>query len=382
TDNPNVALLGFDKAFEKGWDSSTDVDNTAADTENTQNKAHSEEIIPQVDSYPTAVEKTPQERYLEGKLEKETADEETDSPNNGANTTALSIEDTQRIMSQAAQTIMKNRKHAAETDDDKIYKAFNASINGANTATDAQKAPKNDRGEDFTLQVDSCPTHIEKTPQERYFDNMGADTADTTENGADTADTRPIYNTIHAANEWTIRNAEDTCWQETLEHVTTTLANHSESEIRNILNQVYKDWKNRNKAINAKMITDMKKYVEYRYQITLDKKEKRDTVTCLNPKSDAYPTVAEIENLDLCHISKNRDILNRLSAGCTRLDTVILSLNKAIEFTQIYRIATPQLYNCISNAMGTINNYPTISDKKYNYVADLAENLCKMLSKV
>ena len=379
TDNPNVALLGFEKAFEKGLDSSTDVEETAADTENTQNKAHSEVFTPQVDSYPTRNEKTQQERDLGGNLETETADDEMDSPNNGANTAAatntLSIEDTQRIMSQAAQTIMKNRKHAAKTDDDKIY-------NGANTAADAQKAPKNDRGEDFTPQVDNYTTHIEKTPQERYFDNMGADTADTTENGADTAEARPIYNTIHAADEWTIRNAEDTCWQETLEHVTTNLSNPSENEIRTLLNKTYGDWKNRDKAINAKMITDMKKYVEYKYQITLDKKEKRDTVTCQNPKSDAFPTADEIEKLSVCHISKNMDILNRLSAGCTRLDTVILSLNKAIEFTQIYRIATPQQYDCITNAMATINNYPTISDKKYNYVADLAENLCKMLSKV
>ena len=377
TDNPNAALLGFEKAFEKGLDSSTDVD-----TEKAPKNDRDEEIIPQVDNYTTAVEKTSQERYLEGNLEKETADEETDSPNNGANTTALSIEDTKRIMSQTAQTIMKNRKHAVKADDDKIYKAFNASINGANTAADAEKAPKNDRGEDFTPQVDSCPTHIEKTPQERYFDNMGADTADTTENGADTAEARPIYNTIHAADEWGIRNTTDTCWQETLEHVTTTLANHSESEIRNILNQVYKDWKNRDKAINAKMITDMKKYVEYKFQITLDKKEKRDTVTCQNPKSDAYPTVAEIESLDLCHLSKNRDILNRLSAGCTRLDTVIISLQKASEFVQIYRIATPQLYECISNAMATINNYPTVSDKKAKYITDLATHLCDMLEKV
>ena len=409
TDNPNVALLGFDKAFEKGWDSSTDVeetaarnnksnnteaDPTAADTENTQNKAHSEVFRPQVDSYPTRNEKTPQERDLEGNLEKEAADDETDSPNNGANTTAatntLSIEDTQRIMSQAAQSIMKNRKHAVETDEDnpykstrdKIYKAFNASIDGANTAADAQKAPKNDRDEEIIPQVDNYTTHIEKTPQERYFDNMGADTADTTENGADTADTRPIYNTIHAADEWSIRNAEDTCWQETLEHVTTNLANPSENEIRTLLNKTYGDWKNHDKAINAKMITDMKKYVEYKYQMELNKKEKRDTVTCLNPKSDAYPTVTEIENLDLCYISKNRDILNRLSAGCTRLDTVILSLNKAIEFTQIYRIATPQLYNCISNAMATINNYPTVSDNKAKYIKDLATHLCDMLEKV
>lgn len=394
TDNPNAALLGFEKAFEKGWDSSTDVEETAADTEKAQNKAHSEEIIPQVDNYTTETKKTQQERDLEGKLETETADDEMDSPNNGANTTAatntLSKEDTQRIMSQAAQTIMKNRKHAATTDDDnpyksprdKIYKAFNASINGANTAADTEKAPKNDRGEEIIPQVDNYTTRIEKTPQERYFDNMGADTADTTENGADTAEARPIYNTIHAADEWIIRNAEDTCWQETLEHATTNLANPSENEIRTLLNKTYGDWKNHDKAINAKMITDMKKYVEFKYQITLDKKEKRNTVICQNPKSDAYPTVTEIENLDLCHISKNRDILNRLSAGCTRLDTVILSLNKAIEFTQIYRIATPQLYNCISNAMATINNYPTVSDKKSKYITDLATHLCDMLEKV
>ena len=422
--NPINALLGFEKADERGWDSSSNVETATADSKSTLNgyaagndntnsietdtdnpnvallgfeKApkndRDEEIIPQVDNYTTAVEKTSQERYLEGNLEKETADEETDSPNNGANTAAatntLSIEDTQRIMSQAAQTIMKNRNHAAETDEDnpykstrdKIYKAFIASIDGANTAADTEKAPKNDRGEDFTPQVDNYTTHIEKTPQERYFDNMGADTADTTENGADTSEARPIYNTIHAADEWGIRNAEDTCWQETLEHATTNLPNQSESEIRNILNQVYKDWKNRDKAINAKMITDMKKFVEYKYQIILDKKEKRNTVTCRNPKSDAYPTVTEIENIDLCHISKNKDILNILSAGCKRLDTVILALNKAIEFTQIYRIATPQLYDCISNAMATINNYPTISDKKSKYITDLATHLCDMLEK-
>ncbi len=399
TDNPNAALLGFNKAFEKGWDIPTDVeetaarnnksnntkaDPTAADTENTQNKAHSEEIIPQVDNYTTETKKTQQERDLGGNLETETADEETDSPNNGANTAdttnTLSIEDTQRIMSQAAQTIMKNRKHAAETDDDKIYKAFNASINGANTATYAQKAPKNDRGEEIIPQVDNYTTAVKTTPQERYFDNMGADTADATENGADTAEVRPIYNTIHAADEWAIRNTTDKCWQETFEHI--NIANPTESQIRNILNQIYKDWKNRGQAINAKMITDMKKYVEYKYQMDLNKKEKRDTVTCQNPKSDAYPTVTEIENLDLCHISKNRDILNRLSAGCTRLDTVIISLNKAIEFTQIYRIATTQQYECISNAMATINNYPTVSDKKAKYITDLATHLCDMLEKV
>ena len=160
---------------------------------------------------------------------------------------------------------------------------------------------------------------------------------------------------------------------------TTNLANPSENEIRTLLNKTYGYWKNHDKAINAKMITDMKKYVEYKYQMDLNKKEKRDTVTCLNPKSDAYPTVTEIENLDLCYISKNRDILNRLSAGCTRLDTVIISLQKASEFVQIYRIATPQLYNCISNAMATINN---VSDKKAKYIKDLATHLCDMLEKV
>ena len=422
--NPINALLGFEKADERGLDSSSNVETATADSKSTLNgyaagndntnsietdtdnpnvallgfeKApkndRDEEIIPQVDNYTTAVEKTSQERYLEGNLEKETADEETDSPNNGANTAAatntLSIEDTQRIMSQAAQTIMKNRKHAAETDEDnpykstrdKIYKAFIASIDGANTAADTEKVQKNVRGEDFTPQVNNYTTHIEKTPQERYFDNMGANTADTTENGADTAEVRPIYNTIHAADEWSIRNAEDTCWQETLEHVATNLSNPSENEIRTLLNKTYGDWKNRDKAINAKMITDMKKFVEYKYQIILDKKEKRNTVTCRNPKSDAYPTVTEIENIDLCHISKNKDILNILSAGCKRLDTVILALNKAIEFTQIYRIATPQLYDCISNAMATINNYPTISDKKSKYITDLATHLCDMLEK-
>ena len=70
TDNPNVALLGFEKADERGWDSPTDVEETAADTEKAKKNDRDEEIIPQVDNYTTAVEKTSQERYLEGNLEK------------------------------------------------------------------------------------------------------------------------------------------------------------------------------------------------------------------------------------------------------------------------------------------------------------------------
>lgn len=123
----------------------------------------------------------------------------------------------------------------------------------------------------------------------------------------------------------------------------------------------------------------MKNYISYKYHINLDREvEKRNN----DNNSDAYPTAAEIENIDLCRISKNMDILNRLSAGCTRLDTVVFSLNKAIEFTQIYRMATAQSYECVSNAMSLIDKYPTVSDKKAKYITDLATHLCDMLEKV
>ena len=130
------------------------------------------------------------------------------------------------------------------------------------------------------------------------------------------------------------------------------------------------------------MINDMKVYAERRYGIILASKEKKDTVNYYIPRHDAYPTADEIEKLSVCHISKNMNILNRLSAGCTRLDTVILSLNKAIEFTQIYRIATPQQYDCITNAMSILDKCPTVSDKKAKYITDLATHLCDMLEKV
>lgn len=357
TDSPNCDLLGFNEADLGDGDSPTTTEETAAESDKSQDteanptatniqetqiNGRGEVLTSSVDNYSTETEKTQQGRNKEGNLEIDTAAEDTHSPNDGENTaptnSTLSMEETQRIMSAAVQTVMKNRKHSA---------------------ADSQNAPKNDRGEEITPQADNYTTAAEKTPQGAKNSGMAADTA--------------------AATVWGIRNTADICWQETFEHAAADFVNPTESKIRTLLNKVYKDWRNTDPKNNKNMITEMKNYISYKYHINLDTEvEKRNN----DNNSDAYPTAAEIENLDLCHISKNRDILNRLSAGCTRLDTVILSLNKAIEFTQIYRIATPQLYDCISNAMGTINNYPTISDKKYNYVADLAEKLCKMLSKV
>lgn len=390
--NPTNALLGFDEADKRGFDSSTNEE-TATDTAETQINDRGQVLTSDVVSCSTETEKTQQEQNKEEKRQTDTEDEETDSPTDGDNT------NTRRMMNQALQRLLKNRRNrnTAETTDEnealnddpyksprqKTHNAFNASIKREETAaTDTAETQNNDRREDLTPQMNSCSTRSEKTPQTQNFNDIWeADTA-ATENGANTAAARPIFNTIYTAAEWEVRHAEDSCWQETFEHNAANLANPSESEIRTLLNKAYKDWKNHDQAINAKMITDMKKYVTYKYQICLDKKEKRETVTCQKPTSEAYPTAAEIENLDLCHISKNKDILNRLSAGCKRLDTVIISLQKAIEFTQIYRLATPQLYDCITNAMALIDNYPTVSDKKAKYVTDLATHLCEMLQKI
>ena len=356
-ENPNSLEV---LAAEREETESNDNSNTAGthnpndmeeDTAGTTETAHSEVLDMQVDSYPTHAEKTPQERNIEVNWNKDTAAEDTHSPNNVENTApttnTLSIEETQRIMSAAVQTVMKNRKHAA---------------------ADTQNAPNNDRGEEIIPQADNYTTAAEKTPQGAKNSGMAADTA-ATEHGADTA----------AATVWGIRNTADICWQETFEYAAADFVNPTESKIRTLLNKVYKDWRNTDPKNNKKMITEMKNYISYKYHINLDTEvEKRNN----DNNSDAYPTADEIEKLSVCHISKNMDILNRLSAGCTRLDTVISSLNKAIEFTQIYRIATPQQYDCITNAMSILDKCPTVSDKKSKYITDLATHLCDMLEKV
>lgn len=381
TDSPNCDLLGFNEADLGDGDSPTATEETATEYDKSQDteanptatniqeaqiNGRGEVLMSNVDNYTTETEKTPQGRNIEGNLEMDTAAEDTHSPNNGENTApttnTLSMEDTQRIMAQAAQTIMKNRKHAT---------------------TDTQNAPKNDRGEEITPQADNYTTAAEKTPQGAKNSGMAANTA-ATEHKANTADTRPIFDTVRTAAEWKVRHGNDSCWEETFEHAAEGLEAPLEAEIRTLLNQVYKDWQNHTAAINTKMINDMKVYAERRYGIILTSKEKKknpDTVNYYIPRHDTVPTSSEIENLDLCHISNNRDILDRLSAGCTRLDTVILSLNKGIEFTQIYRIATPQQYECVSNAMALIDKYPTVSDKKAKYITDLAIHLCDMLDK-
>ena len=356
TDSPNNDVLGLSADLGDG-DSPTTTEETAAESDKSQDteanptatniqkaqiNGRDEVLTSSMDSYSTETEKTPQGRNKEGFLEMDTAAEDTHSPNNVENTTpttnTLSMEETQRIMAHTAQTIMKNRKHAA---------------------ADTQKAQINGRGEEITPQTDNYTTEAEKTPQGAKNSGMSADTA--------------------AATVWGIRNTADICWQETFEHAAADFVNPTESKIRTLLNKVYKDWRNTDPKNNKKMITEMKNYISYKYHINLDTEvEKRNN----DNNSDAYSTAAEIENLDVCHISKNMDILNRLSAGCTRLDTVILSLNKGIEFTQIYRIATPQQYDCISNAMALIDKYPTISDKKAKYITDLAIHLCDMLEKV
>lgn len=347
-ENPNSLEV---PAAEREETESNDNSNTAdthnpndmeEDTAGATEIAHGEVLDMQADSYSTAAEKMQQERNIGVNWNKDTAAEDTHSPNNVENTApitnTLSMEDTQRIMSAAVQTVMKNRKHAA-----------------ANT----QEAPKNDRGEEITPQADNYTTADEKTPQGAKNSGMAADTA--------------------AATVWGIRNTADTCWQETFEHAAADFVNPTESKIRTLLNKVYKDWRNTDPKNNKKMITDMKKYISYKYHINLDTEvEKRNN----DNNSDAFPTADEIEKLSVCHISKNMDILNRLSAGCTRLDTVILSLDKAIEFTQIYRIATPQQYDCITNAMSILDKCPTVSHKKAKYITDLATHLCDMLDKV
>lgn len=370
TDSPNCEEHGFNEADLGDGDSPTATEETATENDKSQDTETSptatniqeaqingrgEVLMSSVDSYSTETEKTPQGRNKEGNLEMDTAAEDTQIPNNGENTAptnnTLSMEDTKRIMSQAAQTVMKNRKHAT---------------------ADSQNAPKNDRGEEITPQADNYTTAAEKTPQGAKNSGMAADTADT----------RPIFNTIRTAAEWKVRHDNDSCWEETFEHAAEGLEAPLETEIRTLLNQVYKDWQNHTAAINTKMINDMKVYAERRYGIILASKEKKDTVNNYIPRHDAVPTADEIENLDLCHISNNRDILNRLSAGCKQVNTVILALNKSIEFTQIYRIATAQSYECVSNAMATIDQNPAMSDKKIKYITDLATHLCDMLEKV
>lgn len=369
TDSPINDVLGFNEADLGDGDSPTTTEETATESDKSQDTETSptatniqeaqingrdEVLTSSVDSYPTHTEKTAQGRNKEGNLEMDTAAEDTQIPNNGENTAptnnTLSMEETQRIMIQAAQTILKNRKHAA---------------------TDTQNAPKNDRGEEITPQTDNYTTAAEKTPQGVKNSGMAANTA-----------ARPIFNTIRTAAEWKVRHDNDSCWEETFEHAAEGLEAPLEAEIRKLLNQVYKDWQNHTAAINTKMINDMKVYAERRYGIILTSNKKKGTVNYSIPRNDTVPTSAEIENLDLCHISNNRDILNRLSAGCKQVNTVILALNKVIEFTQIYRIATAQSYECVSNAMSLIDKYPTVSDKKAKYITDLATHLCDMLEKV
>ena len=370
TDSPISEVLGFNEADLGDGDSPTATEETATESDKSQDtettptatniqeaqiNGRGEVLMSSVDNYSTETDKTQQGRNKEGNLEMDTAAEDTHSPNNGENTAptnnTLSMEETQRIMTQAAQTVMKNRKHAA---------------------TNTQNAQKNDRGEEITPQADNYTTEAEKTPQGAKNSGMAADTAAT----------RPIFDTIRTAAEWKVRHGNDSCWEETFEHAAEGLEAPLEAEIRTLLNQVYKDWQNHTAAINTKMINDMKVYAERRYGIILSSNKKKDTVNYSIPRNDTVPASAEIENLDLCHISNNRDILNRLSAGCKQVNTVILALNKAIEFTQIYRIATAQSYECISNAMATIDQNPAMSDKKIKYITDLATHLCDMLEKV
>ena len=369
TDSPNNEVHGLsadlgdgdspttteETATESDKSQDTEANPTATNIQETQINGRGEVLMSSVDSYSTETEKTPQGRNKEGNLEMDTAAEDTQIPNNGENTApttnTLSMEETQRIMSQALQTVLKNRKH---------------------TAADTQNAPINDRGEEITPQADNYTTVAEKTPQGAK--NSGI--------AADTAATKPIFNTIRTSAEWKVRHDNDSCWEETFEHAAEGLENPLEAEIRKLLNQVYKDWQNHTAAINTKMINDMKVYAERIYGIILASKEKKDTVNYYIPRHDAYPTADEIEKLSVCHISKNMNILNRLSAGCKQVNTVILALNKAIEFTQIYRIATAQSYECVSNAMATIDQNPAMSDKKIKYITDLATHLCDMLEKV
>ena len=330
--------------------------------------AHSEVLSMQVDSYPIHAEKTPQEGNIEGNRtgdktaadndNTKTTDTNTDSPINdvlGFNEADLGDGDSPTATEETATECDKSKD--TET---------------TPTATNIQEAQINGRGEVLMSSVDNYSTAAEKTPQGAK--NSGV--------SADTADTRPIFNTIRTAAEWKVRHDNDSCWEETFEHAAEGLEAPLEAEIRTLLNQVYKDWQNHTAAINTKMINDMKVYAERRYGIILTSNKKKDTVNYHIPRNDAVPTAEEIEKIDLCRISKNMDILNRLSAGCKNVNTVILALNKAIEFTQIYRIATTQSYECVLNAMALIDKYPTVSDKKAKYITDLATHLCDMLEKV
>lgn len=369
TDSPNSDMLGLsadlgfcdsptateETAAESDKSQDTEANPTATNIQEAQINGRGEVLTSSVDNYTTETEKTPQGRNKEGNWKMDTTAEDTHSPNNGENTApttnTLSMKETQRIMTQAAQTILKNRKHAA---------------------ADTQNAPKNDRSEEITPQADNYTTAAEKTPQGAKNSGMAANTADT----------RPIFDTIRTAAEWKVRHGNDSCWEETFEHAAEGLEAPLEAEIRNLLNQVYKDWQNHTPSINTKMINDMKVYAERHYGIILTSKEKKGTVNYYIPRHDAVPTADEIEKLSVCHICKNMDILNRLSAGCKQVNTVILALNKAIEFTQIHRIATAQSYECVSNAMSILDKCPTVSDKKAKYITDLAIHLCDMLEKV
>ena len=382
---PNNALHDFDFS-DRGWDNPKDEE-TACEYATTHivitnpktalnspkaagatEIAHSEVLSMQVDSYPTHAEKTPQEGNIEGNrtVDKtaagndntKTTDTNTDSPINdvlGFNEAVLGDGDSPTATEETA----------AESDKSQDTEA-------SPTATNIQEAQINGRDEVLMSSVDNYSAETEKTPQGAK--NSGV--------SADTATTRPIFNTIRTAAEWKVRHGNDTCWEETFEHAAEGLEAPLEAEIRTLLNQVYKDWQNHTAAINTKMINDMKVYAERRYGIILTSNKKKDTVNYHIPRNDAVPTAEEIENIDLCRISKNIDILNRLSAGCKNVNTVILALNKAIEFTQIYRIATTQSYECVSNAMALIDKYPTVSDKKAKYITDLATHLCDMLEKV
>lgn len=329
--------------------------------------AHSEVLSMQVDSYPTHAEKTPQEgniginwtgdKTAADNDNTKTTDTNTDSPINDVLGLSADLGD--------GDSPTTTEETATESD-----KSQDTEANP--TATNIQETQINGRGEEITPQADNYTTAAEKTPQGAKNSGMAADTADT----------RPIFDTVRTAAEWKVRHGNDSCWEETFEHAAEGLEAPLETEIRNLLNQVYKDWQNHTAAINTKMINDMKVYAERHYGIILTSKEKKGTVNYCIPRHDAVPTAEEIEKLSVCHISNNMDILNRLSAGCKQVNTVILALNKAIEFTQIHRIATAQSYECVSNAMATIDQNPAMSDKKIKYITDLATHLCDMLEKV
>lgn len=332
--------------------------------------AHSEVLSMQVDSYPTHAEKTPQE----GNIGVNWTGDKTAADNDNTKTTDTNtdspINDVLGLSADLGDGDSPTTTEETATESDKSQDTETTP-----TATNIQEAQINGRGEVLTSSVDNYTTHTEKTPQGAKNSGMAADTADT----------RPIFDTVRTSAEWKVRHDNDSCWEETFEHAAEGLEAPLETEIRTLLNQVYKDWQNHTAAINTKMINDMKVYAERHYGIILtskEKKEKKGTVNYCIPRHDAVPTAEEIEKLSVCHISNNMDILNRLSAGCKQVNTVILALNKAIEFTQIHRIATAQSYECVSNAMSTIYQNPAMSDKKIKYITDLATHLCDMLEKV